>query len=391
MVVSDKEKGGNRVEIFEVFFVGRFPERRSCGMIMRFIQRTFLSLIMMMALLVNESSASKGVFSQISQQDKLEEQGGRDVDKAEEKQEEFVLQIELEKGEIVFLDKEDIQNAVAYKEYSGDGYLSWNGWCDMKKNGLLSSFLEVSLLDDPIYTSMKLPSENTNYFYQTRVNASIMDDNVSGHSKACGIGAFYPVYGEKLPDTFNLCVGRFMVFVLKYGENSEWEPLGENTFLQRISNLQIRPLPWTEQMEISATRPVDKVKFNEEYIEFNLTAEDLMQTEQNPDGSVVHFYSDKLPIVSDEIRACVVIYEMWSDTPEIEGKVVATIGFDFWADSSYQMFSGHNYLVTNEHRQVIGHNISDELYDALLEEGKSPMKCWEYFMEIKESECTELR
>lgn len=295
----------------------------------------------------------------------------------------FEEHYELYNNEVMALSAEQIREATENHNYSGDGYLIWEGWKNIKKNNLLTGLLDVSLISDAVYTSMKLPSECTDYFMGYRTNPVIYDTHEDGYQKICGIGAFYPVYGEKLPDKFTLCVGKFMVFILRKDIKMGWEVFTEDTILRDIKNVQLRPLPWTLELSLEERRPKDKVFFASDHVEFNLSAEDLSANDEKPDGSVLHFYSSKLPIDTSEILATVVIYEMWSDTEEINNKVVATVGLDYWGDSSYQMFSGHSYYVTNEHRVVIGHNISDEMYLELVSNGLSPEQCLAIFNTTK--------
>ncbi len=260
------------------------------------------------------------------------------------------------------------------KNVTGEGYIKWDGWKDLKKVMLLNGNLKVSLIDDPIYTSMKLPSEAITAM-EYRVNPTIMDTTGPGYVKSVGIAAAYQAKGSTLPDEFNLNIGRFMTLILRTEPNANWEIFTVHEPLDKIKYFQFHKLPWSESYYY---RPEDKMVLHENYVEFKCKKEDF-------DGFVFHFYGDKAPIASENVRAYVTIFDIWSDTKGIEGGLAIGVGVDQWpaSGSSHQMFSGRNYLVKNTHRLMIGHNIPDSMYEELIKEGKNPKMCLDIYNNYK--------
>lgn len=277
----------------------------------------------------------------------------------------------INKNEVIKMNMVNLFESIANQNVVGEGYICWEKWKDLKNNGLISGNIYVPLIDDVVYTSMKLPSE-VQTFMKYRTNPAIMSYRPSGYNRAVGIGAVYQSTGTVLPDEFNVCLGRFMVFVLKDSENAQWEILDVHEPLDMIEYFQLRRLPWTE---VDYYRPTEKTVFHDDYVEFKLTKEDL-------DNGVLHFYGMKQPCISDDVIGFVTIFDVWSDTEGIDGKLACEIGVDQWNSNGEckQAYFGRNYAIMNEHRLMIGHNMPDAVYEELVAEGKSPSICVDMFL-----------
>lgn len=283
----------------------------------------------------------------------------------------------VRENEIIEMDYDELMVTVAKQDITGEGYICWKNWKDVRNNGLVDGNIYIPLLGDSVYTSMKLPGD-VQTFMEYRVNPGIVAYRPKGFNRTVGIGAVYQSTGFELPDEFNVCIGRFMVFMLKDTHDSQWEILDVKEPLDKIEYLQLRKLPWSLR---EYYRPSEKTVFHENYVEIKLKKEDL-------DMGVLHFYGQKLPCISDETVGIVTIFEVWSDTEGIDGKLACEIGADYWSASGecLQAFFGRNYALTNEHKIMIGHNMPDEVYEQLVAIGKSPSVCLDMFMEYDRAE-----
>lgn len=272
------------------------------------------------------------------------------------------------KDGVVLLSTDEVNN-INESMFEGQEYASWEGWKDIKKNGLLSGKIDIDYISDKVYMSMKLPSEATTYM-KYRVNPSIISFNAKGYNKTCSLGAVYPVEGATLPDSININIGKMIIFVLKSGAESQWEVLDAQNPFTEVKHFQVATLPWSLG---EYYRPTENIIYHDDYVEFNCSANELY-------GKVFHFYGEKTNCISDDVIGYVVIYEAWSDTPDIDGKLACTIGADqISGNKTAQVFSGKNYLLTNEHRLIIGHSLPDVVYEELIKEGRSPEICLQMF------------
>ena len=205
-----------------------------------------------------------------------------------------------------------------------------------------------------------------------RKRPKILNYKPSGYTSAVGIGAIYPVTGATLPDNFNICFGKFKTFVLMEGQNEQWKVLDSQAPLNSTYNYRLYKLPWTLNKSFALSR--NSFIVGSDYVKISLTKEDL-------DSQVFHFWGDKKLCLSENVVGMVTIYEVWSDTPNIFGKLSASIAIDQKADgkNTQQAFYSRNYAVTNSKRLVIGHNMPDDVYDWCVANGKSPQVCLDLF------------
>lgn len=281
---------------------------------------------------------------------------------------------------IAYLDRDELERIAAGDLSTNKQYIQWKYWENFKEGNYLSGLIDTNLLSDRVYMSMKLPSENTSYM-SYRINPEIADYKTAGKDNMCGIGAVYKVVGEELPETFNVCIGKFSVYVLLDSEDAEWQVFDDHTPLNKKEYFQLRPLPWTDNSSSLDENRVDENKtiYHDNYVEFTFTNEDLTT------NSVLHFYGAKNPFVSENLRALVVIYDVWTDSEEAAYKLCADSGADqrYQTEDPLQVFWSKNYDVTTEVRTVIGHAIPDDVYAELVREGKSPEQALRMFESTK--------
>ena len=272
---------------------------------------------------------------------------------------------------VYYVDAPTMLSLAQNKNIQGNGYIRWDGWKALSRENILSGNLKVNYISDDVYTSMKLPSEVQTPI-KLRVNPEIIKYQPNGYVNAVGIGSIYPVVGEELPDNFNVYIGKLKTYILMNGDNEQWHELDSHIHLDADNSFLIFRLPWP--LHIYDKVPSNKVEVGTDFVKFNLTKDDL-------NSKVLHFWGDREPCKSEDIIGMVVIYETWSDTPNITGKLAATIGVDQRNAKRevQQAFSGRNYAVTNSKRLVIGHNMPDDVYDWCVANGKSPQVCLDLF------------
>lgn len=272
---------------------------------------------------------------------------------------------------VYYVDAPTMLSLAQNKNIQGNGYIRWDGWKALSKENILSGNLKVNYINDEIYTSMKLPSEVSTYL-KWRVNPEVIKYQPSGYINTLGIGSIYPVTGAELPDNFNIYLGKLKTFVLMAGENEQWKVIDSHKCLDSDEYYSIHYLPW--QLHKYEKISHEKIEIGSDYVKFNFTKEDL-------NSKVLHFWGTQKPCISEQAIGMVTIYEVWSDTPDITGKLAAAIGIDQRNAKKevQQAFSGRNYAVTNSKRLVIGHNMPDDVYDWCVANGKSPQVCLDLF------------
>ena len=247
-----------------------------------------------------------------------------------------------------------------------DGWRVWDGW---KSGSLISSDIKTDYMDDPIYMSMKLPSEVTTMRHLP--NGFVIDYKPEGCIDALGMGAIYCVEGETLPETFNIYIGKLATYVLYEGA-TKWETLDSHDVLDDMYYYSFFKLPVGGSIR-RATE--NEYTITDSYVKFTFKRSDF-------DNANFHFWGLQKPALSQNIAGLVSIYEVWTDTPEAVGKLAAAIGND-QRDSNggvHQTFTGRTYKVTTEKRLIIGHNIPDTLYDTCVSKGYSPKVCYDLFV-----------
>lgn len=256
---------------------------------------------------------------------------------------------------------------------SGSGKIYWDAWNVITPENVLSRYIELEYANDPIYLSMKLPSEASTMMKRT--NPSIINYQPEKRDDALSIGAFYKADEIELSEDFRVYLGGIALFALNDADDAKWECIN---YIETVSPTYFFggfcPIPWGSGG--SERVPTEKIVNNDSFTCFNLEKEDLT-------SKVLHFWGKRTYANSKETVGLVVIYEAYTDE---EGRgIVATVGADQYNgdNTCVQAFSGRNYLLTSTPRQIIGHNMSDEVYDWCVTNGKSPEMCMDIYMDLR--------
>lgn len=269
------------------------------------------------------------------------------------------------------LDK-DTMLSLQNKKLVGNGSVMWKdwnsisqGWKDTFDPTMLSGALKVRYADDPVYLSMKLPSE-ANFETDTITRPGMRASDYAAEKLVTvnSIGAIYPVDYTKLPDEIVICVGNLSVYTLSKQPNARWKlhdqcsvPAGYGMY----------SIPWNTSNHV----PIDdkKVTVCDGYMRFTLTRDDFAP--MNIEGSlakVLHFWGNHRDLDFSDNAAVIVFYEVWLETPGAMGNLYTASGCDRKStDSSIisQNFWGRNVLLSTEKTVIVGHNLSDARYEAL--------------------------
>ena len=273
-------------------------------------------------------------------------------------------------AEPILLSKNEIFNVKSFDypsntEIQWDGWKVWSGW---ESGNLISGKIKMSLIDDSVYPSMKLPSELPTV-WSYRQNPILYHYKPNGYINTLGTGGVYPVPGEILPDNFNVYVGKFSTYVL-YNGATEWKLLDYHNNFDSPIYFGFFKLP-----SGGGTGTTVQYETSDSFTKFSLNSANL-------DNAMLHFWGTQMPSKSEDILGLVTIYEIWTDTPEVVGKICATVGNDQRNSTGEisQAFSGRNYAITTEKRIVIGHNIPDDIYEWCVNNNLSPNICYEMFI-----------
>lgn len=281
-------------------------------------------------------------------------------------------------GEMYALDKDTLLKVFEQKLFVGDGSVVWIDWnarlSNKDKRDKVNGVIPVSLLDDPIFCSMKLPSEARHDSETTgkRVNGSFLFDSYPGYSKVCGTGAIYKKEGVELPETFTLCIGKDLcVFavtvdqpVIHILENCDISERGYvlpswNETLQEYktkgSSFSLYPSNWNKEEKVIKPEIIYDCG---DHVEIPLTGKDF-------EGRVLHFWTaNQEGVEKENLVGLVTAYSFWVKEKEYEDMFVATIGTDFRDinETISQAFSGRGMLVKSYPRTIFGHNFYDDDY-----------------------------
>lgn len=261
------------------------------------------------------------------------------------------------------------------KHLAGDGSVIWNGWSNINESAskdMLSGVLKVRYSDDPVYMSMKLPSEAVHSTVSHRVNGSILHYQPAGFSNLINIGAIYAPDASALPSTFTVCLGKMTVYTLSNDANAKWELHEQH---QVPKSFALYQLPWTSSGDTNYPISESNITRYDNYIRFQLSKSDLTD-------KCLHFFGgNSYAIDIPNCRAIVCMFEAWTETAGVAEKIFAAIGADQRNGSGTvrQAFSGRNWNVRTDKRVVIGHNISDALYDELRDTMNDPRYLLENF------------
>lgn len=271
------------------------------------------------------------------------------------------------------------------KHLAGNGSVAWNGWDTQPQNwkdtedpSMLSSKLKARYADDPVYLSMKLPGE-ANFSTDTLVRAAMRESNGSGtFTQVDNMGAIMPVDYTALPNDVVICIGNLSLYTLSRKGNDRWKihdkipvPAGQAMYY----------LPWSSSGDTNVPIDASKVTVYEDHARFALKKSDFAPS-SSVSGSLakcLHFWGNHKNLDLADNLAVITFFEVWTETPGAVGNLYTASGCDQKsADNKTvsQNFWGRNVLLQTKKTVVIGHNISDALYDELRDTPNDPR--WVY-------------
>lgn len=276
--------------------------------------------------------------------------------------------------------------ALQNKKLTGNGSVAWKdwdtqpqGWKDAETNHnssapLTTAKLKVRYADDPVYMSMKLPGEG-NVSSDTLVRPGMRASNASGtYTIANNIGVVCAIDYTRLPDDVVICIGHLSLYTLSREKNAKW----------KLHDKQVIPtgqamyyLPWSGSNDQREDISASKITVNDDHVRFTLQRGDFAPSSSVPDSiaKCLHFWGAHNSLDLADNLAVVCFYEAWTETEAAVGNLYTTIGCDQKSTDKAQIeqnFWGRNVLLSTEKIIVIGHNISDELYDQLRDTPNDP-------------------
>ena len=270
------------------------------------------------------------------------------------------------------LDAETLRRVVA-TPCEGSGSLVWRDFNQFGANNpdQFDGVIPVSKLNDPIFLSMNMPAEAT-VFIAGRINPQNFAAYPENANRVLSIGA---IYGEKNTEigndeTFTVCLGRIDL-ALKTKEK-DWYLADTHPWPTSPDRLYY--LPWELEKTVKPlTLSADRILKTEDHVEVTLTGYDLNGIAQQYKGAVaacLHFWGSSVNVGSgSNVKGLVACYTAWVKEPEAVGKLVATIGADWYTAKGeiMQAFTGMNYFVKTEPRFILGHAVGPKAYDEVMD------------------------
>ena len=238
-------------------------------------------------------------------------------------------------------------------EYNANDSLKWDGY-KQNKSDVADGVIPVSLLDDPVYTSMNLPSETIcDYMVSARRdNGHIVGDTSSPNAtNIVGIGAFYPTRNAKLPDTMKLCIGKIKVFGYnKY--TKKWDVICSDP---RAKDARVYTLPWSTSKQIIV--PTQKY---DDHLEVTVTSSQLQD-------NVLHFWGTLMPFDKTKYLYYATAYTFWAEGVFTDSCLTAVNGIDVKKSSSSsteaQLVASRGMAVKREKRTIWSTTIPNSEYN----------------------------
>ena len=255
----------------------------------------------------------------------------------------------------------------------GNGSLIWRDYTKYANGGGDDHFdgiIPVSRINDPILLSMCMPSEGRTFMI-SRNNGQSMAVAPDNGTRLLSIGAIYPNRELEMDDSesFTFCLGRISLCVRT--EGNDWELVDDHPFPPQPNCLYW--LPWELEKKIGhGTLPAEQVNKLDDHVEITMTGADfngVAARAKGASGAVLHFWGSRTAVNGPETLGLLVAYTAWLKDPAQEGRLLATIGADWYTNSKYigQAFSGYNYMLTGTPRTLIGHTVGPKAYETVMD------------------------
>ena len=259
------------------------------------------------------------------------------------------------------------------KPVIGTGYVKWIDY----KTGGFSGVIPISKLDDPVFLSMNMPGDVRTYYFNPG-NGRNMEAVESRHTNLLSIGAIYRNEDDPPPDDMQITICFRDIRLVLHTPEKGWFVADEQRVPSDGMVNHIYFLPWGHKPAAYTLADKDVVQYAD-HTEVKLTGADLNgKKSTDTDAAVLHFWGkikmfQDLGITWDQIDGILVSFYVWVKEPEAVGHLTATIGADLRevvGGSTDQAFTGHNYMLTTDPTNVIGHNVVDKIYNTVMDSEK---------------------
>ncbi|MCR5670169.1 MAG: hypothetical protein K6G10_04120 [Butyrivibrio sp.] len=254
----------------------------------------------------------------------------------------------------VTMDREEILEAENHKG-SSNKIVKWDDFWAGKKDTYDGS-IPASLLDDPVYCSMNLPSESRS---QTMIDSWRDNAHITGYieppaTKVLSIGAIYSTAGVRIENDINICIGKIKLFAFSKSQG-RWITVDSQKY---PTGLYFYKMPWGSEGSVPVAPK--KIEYKSNYVRVTLTPEEI-------NSSCLHFWGKSQDISEDYLYyACA--YEFWVEDKNYKGgDLTATLGIDAKTSDSQatvsQLFSSRGITPTSSKKVIWGHTIPSTDYN----------------------------
>ncbi|SDB68416.1 MULTISPECIES: hypothetical protein [unclassified Butyrivibrio] len=251
----------------------------------------------------------------------------------------------------VILNRDEMTN-ISPESLPKNGTVKWDSYRKSKKD-VHNGKIPVSLLTDPVYCSMNMPSESLSdeMIRASRDNGHIVTKKIpASASKLLNFGAVEETTKQTLPDSFSVYFGKMKMFAYSKSKK-RWITIDSQPYPKGI---YIYTLPW----KTAKARKCKNVTYYNNYAKVDLTKDDLH-------GNCLHFWGGAAKLKKNDYLYYAASYEVWV-SPNVVGKLTASGGIDS-KDSACiktlsQLYSSRGYKCTTSAKSVWGNTIPNKKY-----------------------------
>lgn len=231
-------------------------------------------------------------------------------------------------------------------------------WVDYRigDKDVFDGVIPVSLINDPVYTSMNLPSESRSSVMidAWRDNGHICGStSVSGGTRLLHFGAIEVTDSATLPDNFSVYLGKIKMFAYSKSKQ-KWITLDANAYPQ--GEIRLYTLPWNTT---TATK-CNNITYSNNYVKVDLTKKELQ-------NCCLHFWGKSVPLNNSDYLYYASSYEVWVSNNAV-GKLTASSGIDVKDDKAKttysQLFTSRGISCASYSKSVWGTTIPNNVYKA---------------------------
>lgn len=243
---------------------------------------------------------------------------------------------------------------VTSKSYPEIDYARWDGFKRIETD-VCDGLIPAPLLDDPVFTSMNLPSESvSNYMTSVgRDNGHVYNDisNLNG-THLLGMGGIYATTNAQLPASIKVCLGKIKVF--GYNTNTQtWEILSSD---KHVADAKIYTLPWETSKMYSVP-----AKVYEDHLELTITPNDIK-------NGCLHFWGSRTQLDKNKYKYFAVACSFWAEGSFNNGCLTAVNAIDLKrsakGETVAQLNSSRGMRVTNYKKTLWSTTIPNNEYKA---------------------------